>query len=78
MSVEKSGIPQLDDDPVLRYLLSGAAATLYEAEELYLDASMPEILRLLESPLSDEELAEHPLMVLLRSHGSRGRDDSLL
>jgi hypothetical protein len=78
MSFEESGIPQIDDDPVLRLLLSGAAATLYEAEELYLDASMPEILRLLESPLSDEELAKHPLMVLLRSHGSRGWEDSIL
>lgn len=78
MNFEKTGIPQIDDDPVLRYLLSGEAKTLHEAEELYLDASMPEILRLLESPLSDEELANHPLMLLLRSHGSRGWEDSVL
>lgn len=78
MSFEESGIPAIDDDPVLRLLLSGAAATLDEAEELYLDASMPEILRLLESPLSDKELCNHPLMVLLRSRGSRGWEDSLL
>ena len=39
MSIEESGIPQIDDDPVLRLLLSGAAATLDEAEELYLDAA---------------------------------------
>jgi hypothetical protein len=32
-----------------------------EAEELYLDASMPELLRLLQSDLTDEELANHPL-----------------
>jgi hypothetical protein len=78
MPFEKSGIPQIDEDPVLRLLLVGVAATLDEAEETYLDASMPEIVRLLESPLSDEELAEHPLMVLLRAHGSRGWEDSLL
>jgi hypothetical protein len=78
MSFEESGIPAIDEDPVLRFLLSGAAATLDEAEECYLDASMPEILRLLESPLSDKELSNHPLMVLLRAHGSRGWEDSVL
>jgi hypothetical protein len=78
MSFEENGILSLDEDPVLRLLLSGAAATLDEAEELYLDASMPEIIRLLESPLSDQELCEHPLMVLLRSRGSRGWEDSVL
>ncbi|MGH7170774.1 MAG: hypothetical protein ACRELG_10885, partial [Gemmataceae bacterium] len=72
MSFEQSGILPLDEDPVLRLLLSGAAATLDEAEELYLDASMPEIVKLLEGPLSDNELCAHPLMVLLRSRGSRG------
>ena len=78
MRFEKSGIPQIDDDPVLRLLFSGAAATLDEAEELYLDASMPEIVCLLGSSLSDEELCRHPLLILLRSHGSRGWEDSLL
>jgi hypothetical protein len=78
MDFEASGLPQIDDDPVLRLLLSGDAGTLDEAEELYLDASMPEILRLIESPLSDQELADHPLMVLLRSHGSRGWEESVL
>lgn len=78
MRFKETGIPQIDDDPVLRLLFSGAAATLDEAEELYLDASIPEIVRLLESPLSDKELCDHPLMVLLRSRGSRGWEDSLL
>ena len=68
----------MDEDPVIRLLLSGAAATLDEAEEMYLDASMPEVLRLLQGPLSDEELGDHPLMVLLRSRGSRGWEGSLL
>lgn len=78
MSFELTGIALVDDDPVLRLLISGEAATLHEAEELYLDRSMPEILRLVESPLSDEELVNHPLLVLLRSHGSRGREESLV
>ena len=78
MSFEQSGILAIEEDPVLRLLLSGAAATLDEAEELYLDRSMPEILRLLESPLGDQELLNHPLMILLRSRGSRGWEDSVL
>ena len=78
MDLEPTGIPQIDDDPVIRLLYRGEARTLHEAEELYLNASMPEILRLLDSPLSDEELCNHPLLLLLRSHGSRGREDSLL
>jgi hypothetical protein len=65
-------------DPVERLLLTGAAATVYEAEEQYLDAAYPEVLALLASPLSDEELGRHPLFVLYRSHGSRPREDSLL
>jgi hypothetical protein len=39
---------------------------------------MPAILELLASDLSDDELCSHPLLVLLRAHGSRGREDSLL
>lgn len=78
MISDSSGIPEIDEDPILRLLYSGVAKTLGEAEEMYLDANMPEVLRLLDSSLSDEELANHPLMVLLRSHGSRGREDSVL
>jgi hypothetical protein len=73
-----AGAPELDRDPVLRLLLTGAARTLDEAEQMYLDASMPDILRLLESDLSDAELCRHPLMELLRAHGSRGWEDSVL
>jgi hypothetical protein len=71
-------IPELDSDPVLHLLLSGQAQTAAEAEEMYLNASMPEVIRLLESPLSDEELGRHPLFVMYRRHGSRGWEDSLL
>jgi hypothetical protein len=78
MSAEKTGIPQIDDDPVIWLLWTGQAKTLHEAEEMYLDASLPEVYRLLASDLSDDELANHPLMLMMRSHGSRGWEDSLL
>jgi hypothetical protein len=77
MSFEPTGIALVDEDPVLRLLITGEAQTLHEAEELYLNRSMPEVLHLFESPLSDEELVNHPLLVLLRSHGSRGWEESL-
>lgn len=65
-------------DPVERLLLTGVAATVFEAETRYLDSAFDEVLRLLQSPLSDEELGNHPLMVLFRSHGSPPREDALL
>jgi hypothetical protein len=65
-------------DPVERLLLTGRARTVFEAEEMYLDSAYPQVLALLASPLSDEELRRHPLFVLYRSHGSRPREDSLL
>jgi hypothetical protein len=65
-------------DPVERLLLTGQARTVHEAEEMYLDSAYPEVLALLESPLSNEELGRHPLLALYRSHGSRPREDSLL
>jgi hypothetical protein len=71
-------IPELDDDPVLRLIWRGEARTLHEAEEQYLNASMPAILELFASDLPDDELGNHPLLRLLRAHGSRGREDSLL
>jgi hypothetical protein len=66
------------DDPVTELLLRGEARTALEAEDLYLQRCMPEVLQLLASPLSNEELGNHPLMVLFRTHGSRGWEDSLL
>jgi hypothetical protein len=65
-------------DPVDRLLLTGRARTVHEAEEMYLDSAYPQLLALLESPLSNEELGRHPLLVMYRSHGSRPREDSLL
>lgn len=70
-------ITHLTNDPVSRLLLRGDAETVREAEELYLDHCLPEVLRLLRSGLSDEELGRHPLMQMLRSHGSRGWEEAV-
>ena len=74
----RTGVAQVDEDPVMQLLLSGEAGTLHEAEEKYLNASLPELLRLVAGALSDEALNDHPLMALLRAHGSRGWEDSVL
>lgn len=71
-------IPSVTADQVIRLLLSGAAKALLEAEEKYLDSAIPEILDPLRGPLSDEELARRPLLQMIRAHGSRGWEDSIL
>jgi hypothetical protein len=71
-------IPELDNHPVLHLLRAGAARTMAQAEEMYLNGSLPEVIRLLQCPLSNEELGCHPLLVMYRRHGSRGWEDSLL
>ncbi len=78
METENDEVPGVTDDPILRLILAGKARTLDEAEEMYLDEPLPEVLELLREPISNEELAKHPLMTLLRLRGSRGREDSLL
>lgn len=65
------------DDPVAQILLAGEATTPSEAERKYLENHLDEILRLVQSPLSEEEFRRHPLIALLFSHGSRGWEDSL-
>ena len=65
-------------DPVERLLLSGAAASVAEAEEMVLNSSLDAVTALLQSGLSDDELARHPLLVLYRTRGSRPREDDLL
>jgi len=77
MAPEREDIIRLSSDPVAQLLLCGRAETLREAEELYLDSCLPEVVRLLESELSDEELGRHPLMQMLRSHGSRGWEEAI-
>lgn len=78
MATKSEHVPGVTDDPVLQLILSGRAKDLDEAEELFLDESLPAIVALIGSPLSNDELERHPLMVLLRSRGMRGREDSLL
>jgi hypothetical protein len=78
MAIEIEPIPGVTDDPVIQLILSGRAQTFEEAEELFLTESLPAIVELIGSPLSNEELEKHPLMVLLRSRGMSGREDSLL
>jgi hypothetical protein len=73
-----SDLLDLINDPVERLLLTGQARTVHEAEEMYLDAAYPQVLALLSSPLSNDQLGRHPLLLLYRSHGSRPREDSLL
>lgn len=78
MAIEIEPIPGVTDDPVIQLILSGRAQTFEEAEELFLNESLPAIVELIGSPLSNEELEKHPLMVLLRSRGMSGRENSLL
>ena len=70
----------MDDtgDPVADLILHGEARTVEQAEELYLERSLGEIVRLVESPLSDAEFRRHPLIELLMARGSRGFEDSLV
>lgn len=77
MTTQHDDLSGVTADPVSQLLLNGQAETLREAEDLYLDTCLPEIVRLLEGLLSDEELGRHPLMQMLRSHGSRGWEDAI-
>jgi hypothetical protein len=77
MPPELHDIISISSDPVAQLLLSGRAETLREADELYLDSCLPEVVRLLETNLSDAELGRHPLMRMLRSHGSRGWEEPI-
>ena len=54
MAPSPEDMTSLSDDPVSQLLLCGRAETLHEAEELYLDSCLPEVIRLLQSGLSDE------------------------
>jgi len=70
------------NDPVTQLLLTGQVTTAHEAEAKYLNENVDEVcqqvLALAESDLSDDEFARQPLIMLLRSHGSRHWEDSLL
>ena len=64
-------------DPVVDLLLQGKALTVRQAEAMYLDAHLNEVVKLVQSPMSDEDFRRHPLIVLLMAHGSRAWEDSL-
>jgi hypothetical protein len=66
------------DDPAVKLLLEGRAETAEQAERLYLEEHVDEVVDLVNSPLSDEEFRQHPLIVTLLSRGSRGWEDSIL
>ena len=74
---ERMGESSILEDPVAKLLLEGKAATASEAERLYLEEHLDEIVGLVESSLSDQEFRRHPLIAMLFSHGSRGWEDSL-
>jgi hypothetical protein len=64
-------------DPVAELILAGRASTVSEAEELYLDEHLDEVVKLVESDISDAEFRRHPLIALLLARGSRPLEDSL-
>ncbi|MEP7342460.1 MAG: hypothetical protein ABI977_32330 [Acidobacteriota bacterium] len=70
------------DDPITMLLLTGQAATASEAERKFLNDNVEmiteQVLELVASNLSEDELSLHPLTMLLRGHGSRHWEDSLL
>jgi len=70
------------DDPITVLLLSGEASTVHEAETKFLNENVEAISRLVvelvASDLTDEEFGRHPLILLLRGHGSRRWEDSVL
>ena len=75
MESNESGTAVLD--PIVAMLLAGEAESVSEAEELYLDRHLAEVVTLVESSMSDREFREQLLIALLFAHGSRAWEDSL-
>jgi hypothetical protein len=65
-------------DPVADLLVEGRAQTIAEAEDLYIDEHLEDLVSLVESSLPDAELRRHPLVALLLARGSRRWEDSLV
>ena len=63
--------PEIDE-----LLLSGKASTGHEAEEMYLDSHLDDLVRLV-TELDGEALQQHEAIKLLMSHGSRRWEDAL-
>jgi hypothetical protein len=78
MAAANESISGFEEDQVVQLLLRGEAQTLHEAEEKFLNAAIPDLLKLLAGSLRKEELARHPLLNLVLAHGSRGWEDSVL
>jgi hypothetical protein len=70
-------MPDSTGDPVADLIVSGRACTVEQAEALYIDEHLHELLPLVASDLSDAEFRRHPLVALLLARGSRGWEDSL-
>jgi hypothetical protein len=72
----------VENDPILKLLLTGQATTVREAQRKFLNENVEliteQVLELVASDLSEDELSLHPLTLLLRGHGSRPWEDSLL
>ena len=62
MAPEQEDITRISSDPVAQLLLSGKAETLSQAEEMYLDSCLPEVIRLLQTgwPKRDSSPALSP------------------
>lgn len=62
-------------DAIDALILSGHATTMAEAERMFLDTHLGDIVELVER-LPDDEFRHHELVRLLLSHGSRPWEDS--
>ena len=66
-----------EEDPVVAMLPLGEDDTASEAEARYLDAHLAEIVKLVNSPLSEEEFRRHPLIQMLFAYAGREWEDSI-
>ncbi len=78
MNATSESAPDSLGDAVSALLLEGRATTAPEAERLYLEEHLDDVLQLVARPISDAEFRQHPLIIILLSHGSRGWEDSVL
>lgn len=62
---------------IVEIILASRAATAAQAEEIFLNEHLAEVLALVASPISEQEFRDHALIRLLFAHGSRAREDSL-
>jgi hypothetical protein len=65
------------ESAIIEMLLDGRATTVAQAEEMYLNEHLEDVLNLVRSPLPEREFREHPLIRLLLAHGGRASEDCL-